>query len=285
MLPSPTELTYFLEIAEALNLSRAAERIGVSQPALTLAVRRLEDAFGHKVLIRGKTGVRLTKAGEKLAYQSRILMGEWEKIKGDSTREEHEVSGRYTLGCHPSVAMYTLPYFMPQLFKEFPKLNINLAHASSRKINEDIISFRIDFGIVVNPVPHPELIIKNLYEDAVTLWVAPKALKNVLICEPDLPQTTNILQQLAKGKTSFERVIHSSSLEVITGLVSKGIGVGILPTRVATRLKEYNLKLFDPSIFFADKICLVYRPDVQKSGASKMLAKRIFELLLFDHRK
>src|SRR5271163_371626 len=98
MIPSPTELNYFLEIAETLNLSRAAERIGVSQPALTLAVRRLEDSFGHKVLIREKTGVRLTKAGEKLALQSRTLMNEWEKIKSTSTQDEIEVSGRYTIG-------------------------------------------------------------------------------------------------------------------------------------------------------------------------------------------
>ena len=284
MIPSPTELNYFLEIAETLNLSRAAERIGVSQPALTLAVRRLEDSFGHKVLIREKTGVRLTKAGEKLAQQSRVLLGEWERIKGDSTREENEVSGRYTIGCHPSVAMYTLPYFMPQLFKEFPRLNINLVHGQSRKINEDIISFRIDFGLVVNPVPHPELVIKRLYDDVVTLWTSSKSHKNILICEPDLHQTTSILQQMAKRKISFDRIVHSSNLEVITGLVAGGAGVGILPTRVATRLKEFNLKVYDSTLFHADKICLVYRPDAQKSGASKTLAKRIFELLLPDHR-
>src|ERR1700689_3984492 len=106
MIPSPTELRYFLEISGTLNMSRAAERLGVSQPALTLAMGRLEESFGQKVLLRGKTGVRLTRAGEKLATQARALLGEWEKIKGDATKDEKELEGRYTIGCHPSVALY-----------------------------------------------------------------------------------------------------------------------------------------------------------------------------------
>lgn len=287
MIPSPTELNYFLEIAETGNISRAAERIGISQPALTLAIKRLENAFGQEVLIREKTGVRLTKAGEKLATQSRSLMNEWEKIKGDSTRDEVEVGGRYTIGCHPSVAMYTLPYFMPQIFTEFERLNINLVHGLSRKITEDVISFKIDFGIVVNPVPHPELVIKTLNSDEVTLWSSSNltALNNikspeaVLICEPDLLQTGEIQRQLAKKKIKFARVIHSSNLEVITTLVASGAGVGILPGNVAKRLKEFNLKAIDRTFSFPDKICFIYRSDAQKSEASRILARRIFEIL------
>jgi DNA-binding transcriptional LysR family regulator len=268
-------------------MSRAAERLGVSQPALTLAVKRLEDTFGQPVLLRGKTGVRLTKAGERLATQARMLAAEWERIKGDATRDEDELGGRYTVGCHPSVAMYSLPYFLPELLTEFPRLQINLQHDLSRKITEDVISFKVDFGIVVNPVPHPELVIKHLFDDEVTLWVGPgsseiqnpKSENAVLIAEPELRQTQDILRQLARKKMYFKRTIHSSSLEVITALVAGGAGVGILPTRVATRFKAHGLRTVDRSIKFDDQIALIYRADAQKSEASRTLAKKIFEAL------
>ena len=145
----------------------------------------------------------------------------------------------------------------------------------------------MDFGIVVNPVPHPELIIKHLYDDTVTLWVAAgsselqnqKSGKATLILEPDLLQTQDILRQLAKKKMFFKRIMHSSNLEVITSLAASGAGIAILPGRVATRLKSFNLKPVEKSISFQDKIALVYRADVQKSEASRTLARRIFELL------
>ena len=71
MLPNPAEILYFLEVASTLNISRAAERLGITQPTLSLAVQRLEATLGTPLLLRGKTGVRLTKAGSKFATQSR----------------------------------------------------------------------------------------------------------------------------------------------------------------------------------------------------------------------
>ena len=79
-LPSADELKYFLEVAHTLNLSRAAERLGITQPALTLAMHRLEETLGQRILIRSKSGVKLSRAGEKLVAQTRLLVHEWEKI-------------------------------------------------------------------------------------------------------------------------------------------------------------------------------------------------------------
>ncbi len=284
MMPSPHDLGYFIEVSQTLNISRAAERLGISQPTLSLAVRRLEDNFGAPLLIRTKSGVHLTHAGQKLVAQARVLLLEWEKIREDAMRDENEIRGRYVIGCHPSVALYSLPSFVGELLNDNPDLEIKLVHDLSRKITEDVISFKVDFGIVVNPWQHPDLVIKPLCHDEVTLWIGPKPTRlqdpysgeAVLICDDDLLQTQAILKQLAKKGMGFKRVLNSANLEVITALVAEGAGVGILPGRVATRVKSHRLeKLEGQSPKFQDKICLVYRADVQKSKASRQLAKII----------
>src|SRR6187399_1079372 len=108
MLPSSSEIKYFLEVSTALNISRAAERLGISQPSLSLAIRRLEDTIGTDLLVRSKSGVKLTKAGERFALQARSLIEEWDKLKGSIHESEEKVSGRFIIGCHASVALYSL---------------------------------------------------------------------------------------------------------------------------------------------------------------------------------
>src|SRR5579884_3831799 len=111
MIPTPDELKYFFEVAENLNMSRASERLGISQPALTFAIQRIERTLGQKILIRNKSGVQLTRAGQKLQIYGRELLTFWERLKAETAKEENQIGGRYVIGCHPSVALYTLSTF------------------------------------------------------------------------------------------------------------------------------------------------------------------------------
>ena len=292
MMPSPSELRYFLEVANTLNLSRAAERLGISQPALTLAIKRLEDTFGQPVLIRSKTGVRLTRSGIKLVARVRLLLEQWDKLKEEVDLEETEVRGTYSIGCHPSVALYTLEHFVPELLAANPFLEIKLFHDLSRKITEDVISCRIDFGLVINPPAHPDLIIKPLLDDEVAFWVGPKKSelqdpesgKAVLICDQDLSQVQSLQKQVQKMGLRFGRIMTSPNLEVITALVASGAGIGILPARVAMRDSALGLKpLIGKLPKFQDRCCLIYRVDMHKTSASREMVKFISEKIKTVH--
>jgi LysR family transcriptional regulator, cell division regulator len=288
-IPSSSELLYFIEVSNTLNVSRAAERLGISQPTLSLAVQRLEASLGTPLLIRSKSGVKLTHAGQKFLGRARHFVNEWERLKDDTLKDETEIRGRYVIGAHVSVALYAFPELIPTLLAEHPGLELKLTHDLSRKITEDVISFKTDFGIVVNPWKHPDLVIKPLAKDEVILWTARKPSKlqdvdsgnAVLICDPDLVQSQSILRQLAKAGLEFGRVLTSSNLEVVASLVASGAGVGILPGRVATRVESYGLKPLEKAgPKFADSHCLVYRADAQTSKASRVLSKRIQELYI-----
>jgi DNA-binding transcriptional LysR family regulator len=281
MLPNANDLHFFLEVSKAGNMSRAAERLGITQPALSQAMKRLELAFDQQLLLRSKSGVVPTKAGEKLSIQARALLDQWQHLKDESLKDAQQVRGTYSLGMHASVAQYSVPHFAAELLSEFPHLEIKLEHDLSRKITEKIISFKLDFGIVVNPVDHPDLIIKELFKDEVTFYKAKKlkaANESVLISEPDLTQTQDLLNKIQKKKIIFDRNITSSNLDVIKSLVSCGAGVGILPGRVVESEKK-KVEVIAGMPVFQDRICLVFRHDLQKSTAARRLGQFIFDQL------
>ena len=272
------------EVAETQNISRAAERLGITQPSLSSAIQRLEEVLGVKLLLRSRAGAQLTPAGKEFLKHSRGLLLHWDQIKSEVSKRQSDIAGQYRIGCHPSVALYSLPYFLPQLMQDYPQLEIQLLHDLSRRITEQVISFEIDFGIVVNPVRHPDLVLKELCQDTVSFWVAQRpsitqklnSPKAVLVCEPSLIQTQKLLNDLNRKKISFRRVIHSSHLEVIADLTRAGVGVGLLPQRVATRNVGMGLKLLQGSLpVFRDHIYLVYRADLQKTQAAKVIISAI----------
>ncbi len=279
MVPSPADLTYFVEVANTLNVSRAAERLGISQPSLSLALQRLEHAVGAPLLTRSKRGVALTQAGKQLLQQARLLLQSWDELRAGALASMNEIQGSYTIGCHPSVALYLLGRFLPQLMRDHPKLDVRLRHDLSRKIAEDVISMKIDVGVVVNPVQHPDLVIHRLCEDEVTLWAAPAANRSVLICDPDLLQSQSLLKKLKKAGMDFSRTINSSSLEVIADLTAQGCGIGILPARVADRALKKIARVPKAPVFF-DEHCLIYRAEnknVKSIQALNAAIRGVFE--------
>lgn len=275
---SPQEIQYFLESARTANLSRAAERLGITQPALTMALRRLEHTLGVELFHRSKKGVRLTKAGELFHTEAKGLADQWDRLTKVLGRSVDELRGVYSIGCHSAVALYSLPQTLPQVLRDFPELTLELHHDLSRKIAERVIKGELDIALVVNPVRHPDLVIKPVVKDEFGFWAAkeanavnrPDAESAVLICEPELLQAQNLLRRLRRR---FPRTMHSPSLEVIASLANSGAGIGLLPGRVAKQWK--NLKHLPELPVFQDEIALLYRAENRRIAAFRELAQRL----------
>jgi DNA-binding transcriptional LysR family regulator len=267
MISSPQNITYFVELAHTLNFSRASERLGISQPSLSVAIKRLELEIGAVLFHRHKNGVVLTKSGKQLLTHSKKLLHLWETMKTEALSSSVYVQGCVSIGCHPSVALETLHRFLPKVILSHPKLEIKLEHDLSRKTAENVINYSLDIGIVVNPIKHPDLIIQKLYDDKVALWHSkkikiPRSLTSecaVIICDPELMQTQHILKKLQKKEMRYQRLITSRSLEVIARLTAYGVGLGILPANVAHNSGLGELVVLDKSPVVKDEICVVYR--------------------------
>lgn len=283
MFPAANDLYYFQEAVSSQNLSRAAERLGISQPSLTMAIQRLEHSIGAPLLVRSKKGVVPTQAGKQLFLHARQLLQLWETTKGSALASTQEVQGSYTIGCHPSVALYTLGKVIPNLLERYPELELKVKHDLSRKIAEAVVRMEVDIAVVVNPARHPDLVIRKLCNDEVGFWVGPgkKAIQDwrsgdaVLVCEPDLLQTQDLLKKLKKSNIQYKRVLTSSNLEVVTDLVASGAGVGIIPGKVVEARADAGLKRLPESPIFKDEICLLYRVENRSVRAIQTLSGAI----------
>jgi LysR family transcriptional regulator, cell division regulator len=285
MLPSAAELEYFLELSTSLNMSRASERLGISQPSLSLAVKRLEGSVGTVLFIRHKHGVTLTQAGKQLLLHVRQLVGYWEKTKSEALASQHAVQGYFTLGCASTIAVYLVSEFLPDLLEKHPKLELHLKHDISRKITEKVINLSIDIGIVVNPWKHPDLIIRKLCDDEVTFWGSKgqRGIQNidseqaVIICDPDLIQTQWLLKQMKQSGINSERIVTSNSLEAVASLTAKGCGLGIIPTRVVGAMYPDTLKKIPEMPVYSDEVCLIYRNENRNVQAIQTIIDMVKE--------
>jgi DNA-binding transcriptional LysR family regulator len=267
--PNPWDLRYFQVVASTGNLSRAAEKLGVSQPALSLSIRRLEESLKTRLFLRRSRGLELTAAGRRLSRTCQYLLAAWEAVISQTRHDEDSLSGRFKIGCHPSVGLYTLRHLLPQVYSQYPNVECDLIHGASRVMTEGVISGTIDFGLVVNPIRHPDLVIHQLAKDEVCFWQTTKSLSDVLIYNPELAQSQALLKKL-KQKLRFKRFLTTESLEIVAALTSAGAGVGILPSRVV-EMSAPHLKRLPLTPSYTDEIAFVYRADLPKTEITKRL--------------
>lgn len=272
MIENLNDLRYFLEVAQTGNITRASERLGVTQPSVTIAIKRLEEKTGTVLLERSRKGAFLTRQGEAMSKLAERLLPEWEREVRAIAQGLLEPTGNYTIGVHISVAQYTLDKFLPDLLQRFPSLTFSFTHDLSRKIAEKVISRECDIGLVINPIPHPDLIMHKLLTDDVTLFKHPNFKGDVLLIDPALKQTQSLLKNLRKV-FDYQREIHSSSLEVIRNLCEAKAGIAVLPTRVAEHSNVIKKVSGAPS--FRDELYLVFRMERKSEASFGLLTEAI----------
>lgn len=274
-----TDLKYFLELSQTLHLTRASERLGITQPALSHCVKRLESDLNCQLFLRSKKGVQLTPAGNKLKQSANSMIQQWENLKQNISDDIETPQGVVKLGVHSAVAQYSLS-FLGSFLKKNPAIEVQLTHGLSRHMTEQVVSSVLDAAFAVNPAPHPDLIIKEICRDEVCLWKAKNCQNDdVLVIEPSLLQTQDILQKLNKKGFNFKRVIESSSLEVIANLVAQGVGCGIVPERVLQIYEQQSYEKVKGAPQFSDKICLVYKQEFRKVKRGQIFIESVLHSL------
>ncbi len=278
-------LRYFQRVAEHGSFTAAARAMSVSQPSLSVAVRKLEEALGAALLHRSRQGVSLTRAGEILLEHMRQADRTLEAARDELLALSTEPRGTFSLGAHESLAGYVLPGFMARFFERYPEVHITLHNGNSRHVETGVIERRLDLGLVVNPTRHPDCVVTELFEDRVG-FVVSAALKRrfggdarALLAEapwisvPELQQTQYLVGALAADGVTPTSHLTCSSMELVKSLVLDGVGVGVLPYRVAAHgVSAGRLVALDPKLpVFDDVISLVRRYDLPMTAGARVL--------------
>lgn len=282
-------LRYFAEVAKEGSFTAAARTLHISQPSLSVAVKKLEEALGATLFHRSRQGVSLTRAGEILLEHARQADRTLEAAKEELLALDTEPRGAFTLGAHASLAAYLLPGFMARFLERYSRVSLSLQNGNSRDLERAVVERRLDLGLIVNPARHDDCVVVDLFHDRVGFVVSaalhrrhrrlsPAALlaEVPLLHVPELAQTQYLLGALKRDGVTPPSQLTCSSMELVKSLVLDGVGVGVLPYRVASHgVTKKRLLQLDALPVFDDVITLVRRFDLPMTAGARALTDEL----------
>ena len=275
MAPSFTDLTYFYAIAEALNFSHAAKKLGVSQPSLSMAISRLEKSLNAALFIRHRQGVTLTQPGQRLFDHVGELLEKWQETESSINVLNQAVSGKVIIGCHAILAKH-ITNLVTDLLETHPALEIQVLNDISLKTTQGVIDGSLDIGIVLEPIKHPDLIMRKIATTEITYWVSTEITcdSSVIIYDPQLTQAQFLLKEFEKMQR-IQRVCSVNNLDMVAALTASGAGIGILPACFVNLEYENKLKRLVNAPQFYGEMYLIYRGENRKLLARETVLSAI----------
>lgn len=146
------QLQYAIELAEICNFSKVAEKLNISQPALSKQIIHLETDLGVKLFDRDYSPLRLTPAGEHFIKGARELLYNEEQLRRSLERYRSGECGRLTVGLSPFRSLYLMPRIVKKLRERFPGVDISICDTNSEQLRRDVVEGKLDFAIVNLPV-------------------------------------------------------------------------------------------------------------------------------------
>jgi LysR family transcriptional regulator, carnitine catabolism transcriptional activator len=173
---TPRQLKAFVVLAETLSFARACERLHMSQPALSLAIRSLEDALGGRLLTRTTRQVRLTAEGAALLPRAILLLADWDNLRERLRQHFTLQRGQLSIAAMPSFAGNVLPRILRRYREEHPNIQITVHDVIHEQVMEMVEAGRVELGVGFEPEAHNALAFEPLFID-----------RFMAIVPPDLP--------------------------------------------------------------------------------------------------
>ena len=242
------DLRYFVAVAQHRNVSRAAEQLHVSQPALSEQIRKLEEELGTPLFARTSRGVDLTEAGETLLGRARTLLAQADEAADAVRTLAHGVAGTLTLGFIDSAALGIVPPLLRRFTQAYPNVKLDVRELGTRSQLEALRSGELDVGIVRGPVWDAELQGTRIATETLLVALpAQHALANApVVAMRALRDEGFISYPAERGAGLYEemlRLCHDAGFDpriaqeaneiyTICGMVAGGLGVAIVPESV-----------------------------------------------------
>ena len=255
------ELQVFLTVAREGSFSRAAERLYRTQPAVSLAIRKLEESLGQPLFVRGARPVRLTDAGTLLREYAERLLNLRDEVKKSLLDLEGLKRGELSLGVNESSIHALLPA-LANFRGAHPGVQVRLHRMFSRDIPHEVVNYRLDLGAVSFVPRDAQLQATEILKDELTFVVPPKhALakrrevgieelgKELFIAHiVESPFRRRVIELFARHRTPLNMPMEMPTIESIKRFVQMGMGVAIVPRMCVTwevergSLKEIKIK-------------------------------------------
>ena len=242
-----TELRYIVAVARERHFGHAAEACFVSQPTLSVAVKKLEDELGVTLFERGAGEVSVTPAGQKIVEQAQRVLEEASRIREIAAAGRDPLAGTLRLGAIYTIGPYLLPKLIPILRKSAPAMQVLIQENFTHRLTESLKSGEVDVILVALPFAEPAVETRAVYDEPFLVAVPPghplerkKHISSKELARESLlllgsghcfrDQVLDICHTVrAKERSPLSRTVEGGSLETIRQMVASGVGVTVLP--------------------------------------------------------
>ncbi len=266
-----TELRYIVAVAREQHFGRAADSCFVSQPTLSMGVRKLEEELGVVLFERGKGLVTPTPAGERIIEQAQRVLEEAERVKQIARHGSDPLSGPLRLGAIFTIGPYLLPHLVPELHRAAPRMPLQVDEDYTAGLVEKLKRGSIDVAILSLPLEEPGVVTWPVYDEPFVILIPADhpwrekevidttelAAEHPLMLGPGHCFRDQILEVCPGCIRSTEEAQGAqigSSLETIRHMVASGLGVTILPC-TATNMEHYSRDLIRVKPFKSPAPC------------------------------
>jgi LysR family hydrogen peroxide-inducible transcriptional activator len=254
------QLRYLSALEQYRHFGRAADACAISQPALSMQIRDLEDDLGVKLVERRPGDVTLTEIGVEVARRGDRLLSGARDLEDFARHRGRLLTGNLSLGIIPTLAPYVLPKILPLLQKRYADLTVELRETQTRQLLEELVRGALDVVLLALPVEEGELETLDLFEDQFLLAVPaddPRAsgtrikAKEVDASQLILLEEGHCLRDQALAYCSSERRgsaigLGATSLATVMQMVANGFGVTLVPKVAAdVEVRDGRVKLLD----------------------------------------
>ena len=253
------QLKYFEALARHGHFGHAAETCAISQPALSMQIKELEEVLGTKLFERTARQVRLSAFGEEFAIRAREIMRRVEELHDLARAAREQFTGRLRIGVIPTIAPYLLPKLIGNLERSHSGIDIHIRETMTHRLIEELTEGRIDTAIVALPISEPSLAEVTLFEEMFVL-VRPKTeIDSPVPDAEDLREMRLLLLEeghcfrdqalsFCNAPTTRPREgLDGSSLSTLVQMVGAGLGVTLIPemaVQVETRSAPVTVARF-----------------------------------------
>ena len=246
-----TELRYVVAVARERHFGRAAEACFVSQPTLSVAVKKLEDELGVMLFERGPGEVSVTPAGQRVVEQAQRVLEESARIREIAAAQGDPLAGPLRLGAIYTIGPYLLPKLIPLLRRSAPTMQLHIQENFTHRLGEMLRSGEVDVILVALPFQAPGIETRAVYDEPFVVavpkghpWEGRKRVSAEELAKESLlllgeghcfrDQVLELCHR-PRERSPISRTVEGGSLETIRQMVASGVGVTVLPaTSVAS---------------------------------------------------
>lgn len=296
-----TDLRYIVTLARERHFGRAAEKCFVSQPTLSVAVKKLEDELGVILFERSPQEVRVTPIGEQVVAQAERVLGAAAQLTEIASAGKNPLAGPLRLGVIYTIGPWLLPKLVPLLHERAPEMPLLLEENYTHRLLEKLKAAELDVAIVALPVDEPGLVAQAVYDETFFAlvpvnhpWAKLKAVDPGKLLDQPLLMLgrgncfrDQVLDLCTRAGQGGPQVLEGSSLETIRHMVASGVGITVMPASAVDNVPK-NDPLLRVKAFTEPtptrRIALVWRASFPRHQAIDLVRRALLDCKLAGTR-